>query len=71
MIAIDIGAGRKKKEDKIDHSAGFVFHKKVGDPVKKDEQLVTLFTNKEESIDNALIKLEEKLLRRLQTPLYL
>ncbi len=59
MIAIDIGAGRKKKEDKIDHSAGFVFHKKVGDPVKKDEQLVTLFTNKEESIDNALIKLEE------------
>jgi pyrimidine-nucleoside phosphorylase len=57
MTAIDIGAGRKKKEDHIDHSAGFVFHKNAGDGVKKGEPILTLHTNRKKSIDAALERL--------------
>ena len=35
LACISIGGGREVKEDKIDLSVGFQFHKKVGDYVKK------------------------------------
>ncbi len=53
MAAIDIGAGRRKKEDSIDHSAGFIFHKKVGDKVEEGDVLLTIHTNKQEHIEAA------------------
>ncbi|MCK5058830.1 MAG: thymidine phosphorylase [Candidatus Aminicenantes bacterium] len=40
--AVDIGAGRRKKEDNIDHAAGFVFNKKIGDRVKIGDLIVTV-----------------------------
>jgi pyrimidine-nucleoside phosphorylase len=58
MTAVDIGAGRKKKEDAIDHSAGFVFHKKVGDNVKKGEPILTIHTNNESSVNGAMDRLK-------------
>ncbi len=58
MTAVDIGAGRKKKEDVIDHSAGFVFHKKVGDSVKKGEPVLTIHTNNESSVNGAMDRLK-------------
>jgi pyrimidine-nucleoside phosphorylase len=57
MTAIDIGAGRRTKDDKIDHSAGFVFDKKVGHKVKKGDTILTIHTNKPESIDAAKTRL--------------
>ncbi len=39
----DLGGGRKKKEDIIDHSVGFCFHKKIGDSIKEGESLVTIY----------------------------
>lgn len=51
MTAIDIGAGRRNKEDLIDYSSGFVFEKKVGDYVLKDEKLLSIHTNSVENID--------------------
>lgn len=51
IIACVLGAGREKKEDKIDFSAGIILDKKTGDFVKKGEKLCTLFTNKPESFD--------------------
>ncbi len=45
IIACLLGAGREKKEDKIDFSAGMILDKKTGDFVKKGQRLCTLFTN--------------------------
>jgi len=43
--AMLLGAGRMRKEDSIDLSAGIVLHKKTGDKVMKSEGLATLYTN--------------------------
>jgi pyrimidine-nucleoside phosphorylase len=40
-----LGGGREKKEDTIDHAVGLEFHKRIGDPVEKDERLVTIHYN--------------------------
>ncbi len=45
------GAGRQKKEDSIDMTAGIVLNKKVGDYVKSGDILAYLHTNKKEKID--------------------
>lgn len=52
-IAGYLGAGRMKKEDIIDMSAGILMHKKVGDNVETGEVLATILTNKEEKIEEA------------------
>ena len=61
MSAIDIGAGRRKKEDSIDHTAGFIFNKNVGDKVKKGESIVTIHTNRKESIFAATERLKNSI----------
>lgn len=43
LLLIDLGGGRKTKEDKIDPLVGFELHKKVGDPVSKGESLMTVY----------------------------
>ncbi|MCK7525369.1 MAG: hypothetical protein MZV64_51050 [Ignavibacteriales bacterium] len=35
MAAIDLGAGRKTKDDKIDPKAGIIFNYKIGDIINK------------------------------------
>lgn len=45
MASLELGAGRKKKEDTIDPSAGILLEKKVGDYVKEDETIATGYTN--------------------------
>lgn len=57
MTAIDIGAGRRQKEDTIDHSAGFIFAKKVGESIKPGETILTIHTNNETSLDGAKARL--------------
>jgi pyrimidine-nucleoside phosphorylase len=37
LLLIELGGGRKSKNDKIDHGVGFIFKKKIGDQVKKGE----------------------------------
>ena len=44
-VAMLLGAGRKKKEDNIDHSAGVTLKKKMGDYVKENEVLAILHCN--------------------------
>ncbi|MGB9561414.1 MAG: thymidine phosphorylase [bacterium] len=48
LAACNLGAGRIKKEDKIDHSVGFIIFKKIGDSVEKYEPLARVFANDEE-----------------------
>ena len=44
--AMKLGAGRAKKDDLIDFSAGIVLNKKVGHHVNKGDLLATAYTNK-------------------------
>ena len=48
-----LGAGRVKKEDSIDMLAGIILNYKVGDYIKKEEILATLYTNDKTKIDEA------------------
>jgi pyrimidine-nucleoside phosphorylase len=45
IAAMMLGAGRKTKEDTIDHAVGLRLHKKVGDTVQKGESLLTIYSN--------------------------
>lgn len=47
-----LGAGRRTKEDKIDHSAGISLRKKIGDRVEKGDTLCILHTNKDKWDDS-------------------
>ncbi len=53
ISAVFLGAGRNSKQDEIDHSAGIIINKKVGDYVKKGEALCTLYSNKEDAFASA------------------
>ncbi len=53
-ISIILGAGREKKEDAIDYSAGITLVKKPGDFVEKGEPLAVLHTSRKERIDEAV-----------------
>lgn len=47
-IARILGAGRLNKEDNIDFEVGIVLNKKVGDKIKKDEELLKLYINEKQ-----------------------
>ena len=53
-----LGAGRIKKEDKIDHLAGIVLEKSLGDYVAKGDVLATLYTSNEDLFENAFCVFE-------------
>lgn len=57
VASLVLGAGRNKKEDKIDYSAGIILHKKTGDYVNIGDTIATLYTNDENAIPNASEKL--------------
>jgi pyrimidine-nucleoside phosphorylase len=43
LCAVELGAGRKKLDDPIDHGVGMLIKKKVGDPVSTGEALAIVF----------------------------
>jgi pyrimidine-nucleoside phosphorylase len=45
LCAVKLGAGRERLESKIDPGVGFLIKKKVGDQVKKGENLAVIFSN--------------------------
>lgn len=59
MASLALGAGRAKKEDPIDYSAGITLEKKTGDFVKEGDVIAVLHTNKPESVKEA----EERILK--------
>lgn len=46
LAAMLLGAGRATKEDSVNFAAGIVLHKKVGDPVKEGESLLTIHSDR-------------------------
>ena len=46
--SVILGAGRVKKEDKIDHTVGIILNKKNGDKVEVNEVLAYIYANEEQ-----------------------
>ena len=59
VAAVRLGAGRERKEDDIDPSAGITVHAKVGDVVEKGESLATLWYNDPDRLAHATPLLAE------------
>jgi pyrimidine-nucleoside phosphorylase len=59
LFANSLGAGRNKKEDSIDHGAGIELFIKKGDLINPTAKILTLFSNKEESIIEVTKKLKD------------
>ena len=51
LSAVDLGAGRLRKEDRIDHAAGFVIEAPVGALVRAGDALVTVHARTQELVD--------------------
>lgn len=52
-VAGMLGAGRERKEDKVDPAAGIRFVKKIGKPVQRGETLAFLYTNRPDQVAQA------------------
>ena len=70
LSAIELGAGRIRKEDRVDPSAGFVIEAAVGAHVKKGQTLVTVHARSQDLVDRvsrrvrAAWKLSDREVRR-------
>ena len=53
ISAVILGAGREKKEDTIDMSAGIILKKKTGDKVNKGDIIATLYSCNKNSFESA------------------
>ena len=61
ILSMNLGAGRKNKEDKIDYSAGIIVNKNINDYINEGDVIMTLYTNKEiTEIDNTIFKISDK-----------
>ena len=52
--AMMLGAGRKTMDDVIDPGVGLMIHKKLGDPVKKNEAILTIYHRNGKGLDEAI-----------------
>ena len=55
-IARILGAGRLNKEDNIDYEVGIVLSKKVGDYVRKEDELLKLYINKKSVSEDQILR---------------
>ena len=62
ISSVILGAGREKKDDVIDMTAGIILNKKTGDKIKKGDIIATLYTNNESTIKSA----KEKILSAIE-----
>jgi pyrimidine-nucleoside phosphorylase len=57
LSALDLGAGRTKKGQSVDHAVGVVVHTKVGDQINQGDPLVTVHARSEEQAQKAALRL--------------
>lgn len=55
--AVELGAGRARKEDTIDHAVGIMIHRKVGDYVEAGAPLFTIHANDPARLESARTRL--------------
>lgn len=61
LTAMELGAGRKTIEDKIDLKAGIIFHPKIGDYIEKNEIIAEIFSDKNNVIDIAKTQIQDSI----------
>ncbi len=61
LALTELGGGRRKASDKVDHGVGFVFHKSLGDAVQKGQEIAEIYAKDTKSaqvarrmLDNAV-----------------
>jgi pyrimidine-nucleoside phosphorylase len=57
LAAVELGAGRARKEDVVDHAAGLLLLKRVGDEVKTGDVLAELHAATESRLDAGEVRL--------------
>ncbi|MCS7065246.1 MAG: hypothetical protein NZL85_03105, partial [Fimbriimonadales bacterium] len=62
LAAVQLGAGRQKKEDLIDHAVGIEVLKSVGDPVQRGEPVLRIHARTESSLQAVLPMLEQAII---------
>ncbi len=56
LAAMALGAGRAKSDDRIDPAVGFVLDKKVGEPVRAGEPMVTVHYNDSKALEDVVAR---------------
>jgi pyrimidine-nucleoside phosphorylase len=59
LAALELGAGRKRKGDSVDHAVGIVLHKKIGDRVLQGEALCSIHARSDQDAEEAEASLLE------------
>src|SRR3989339_1809231 len=57
MSALELGAGRRTKEDKIDPKAGIIFYSKIGSQINKGDVIAEVFTDNKAKLEIARDKI--------------
>jgi thymidine phosphorylase len=58
LASLALGAGRARKEDKVDHAAGLVIEAGVGDRVNAGDTLAVVHARSEELINQVRVRLQ-------------
>lgn len=58
QLAMELGAGRQKKDDRIDLAVGIVLGGKIGDRIGKGRPIATIYANEEAKLEGALAELK-------------
>jgi pyrimidine-nucleoside phosphorylase len=57
LTAMELGAGRAKKGDPVDHAVGIVLDRKVGDRIEEGDRLFTIHAQRDEAARAAKVRL--------------
>ena len=68
MSSVELGAGRKAKEDKIDPKAGIIFRLKTGDKVKKGDIIAEIYSDSEKGIQSAEERIKNAVVIKQKRP---
>jgi thymidine phosphorylase len=61
LAAVELGAGRKTKEDKIDPKAGIIFYPKISNQITKGSVLAEVFSDDKRKLEIASKKIVDSL----------
>lgn len=59
IAAMELGAGRKRKEDDVDHAVGLVFRKKRGDRVEPGDVILEVHSNPTSDVEACVHRLRD------------
>jgi thymidine phosphorylase len=59
LAALELGAGRARKEDKVDHAAGLLIEKAVGARVRKGDPIAFVHARSEELARKVMPRLQQ------------